>query len=491
MEHGWYRLPVAGLGLVALAVALVLLTPGWQHSLAVGEIIYVDVGASGANNGASWDDAYTGLQDALDRAVATDQIWVAEGTYKPTWESNTGDPRSAAFRLKNGVALYGGFDPDAGTVAFEDRDWDENPTILSGDLDGDDGPGFANNAENSYHVFFHPEGTGLDGSAILDGFTISGGNADGAVPHTSGGGIYNDGASPALANCTFTGNSATHYGGGMYNYQSAPVLTNCTFSGNSAGRGGAVFNHSGSSPELINCTLSANSANYGGGLYNSSSAPELANCFIAANSAGVGGGIYNDSSAPALTGCTFYDNSATYGGGMENISSSPSLINCTFSGNSATYGGGMDNYDNSSPMLTNCTFSGNSASSGGGIYSESDSPPALTNCILWANGPDQLASGDPASTPVVTYSDIQGGWAGEGNIDADPLFANPGNGDFHLQYGSPCIDVGSNTEPDLPGYDFEGDARIIDGDGDGAPVVDMGADEARIRTYLPLLLRGY
>jgi predicted outer membrane repeat protein len=242
---------------------------------------------------------------------------------------------------------------------------------------------------------------------------------------------------------------------------------------------------------LIDCTLSANSANYGGGLYNGSSAPTLDNCTLSANSASAGGGIYNDSSAPTLTNCTISDNSATYGGGMENISSSPTLTNCTFTGNSATYGGGMDNYSNSSPTLTNCTFSRNSASSGGGIYSESDSPPTLTNCILWANDPEDLASGDQASTPVVTYSDIEGGYEGAGNIDADPLFADPGNGDFHLQYGSPCIDSGDNAAPDLPPNDFEGDIRIIDGDRDGVPAVDMGVDEVLLRAYLPLVLRGY
>ena len=116
-------------------------------------------------------------------------------------------PVQVSFQLKNGVALYGGFDPSVGDIAFEDRDWVLHETILSGDIwrrrlirlhD-----------ENSYHVFYHPEGTNLDSSAILDGFTVTGGNANGSgYPHYYGGGMYNDDSSPALTNCTFADNSA-------------------------------------------------------------------------------------------------------------------------------------------------------------------------------------------------------------------------------------------------------------------------------------------
>jgi hypothetical protein len=81
----------------------------------------------------------------------------------------------------------------------------------------------------------------------------------------------------------------------------------------------------------------------------------------------------------------------------------------------------------------------------------------------------------------VTYCDVQGGFPGTGNIDADPVFLDPGSGDFHLDPGSPCIDVGTNDAPDLPPYDFEGDDRIIDGDGDSMAVVDMGVDEVALQ----------
>jgi len=94
------------------------------------------------------------------------------------------------------------------------------------------------------------------------------------------------------------------------------------------------------------------------------------------------------------------------------------------------------------------------------------------------------------SSPVVTYSDIQGGYSGTGNINANPLFVNAAGGDLHLSPGSPAIDAGDNTAPNLPAYDFEGDPRIVDGDSDGTATVDMGADEFYLPVlYLPLMLR--
>jgi hypothetical protein len=142
-------------------------------------------------------------------------------------------------------------------------------------------------------------------------------------------------------------------------------------------------------------------------------------------------------------------------------SGSPKLTNCTFTGNStgigAEGGGGM--YNSGSPKLTNCTFTGNStgigAEGGGGMYNSGS--PKLTNCILWGDSPDEIYP--PESTTVVTYSDVQGGWQGEGNIDAGPCFADPCSDDYHLKseagrwdpnlqewvydaVTSPCIDAG-------------------------------------------------
>ena len=436
--------------------------------------IYVDRDARGDNNGTCWEDALTDLQHALARAVDGVEIWVAAGVYTPTQEFSPGDPRSATFQLKNGVALYGGFDPTVGDTGWEDRDWVNNLTILSGNIGTVGDP-----ADNSYHVFYHPDGLALDGTAALDGFTVTDGNASGADwPHGAGGGMFNYGSSPVVTNCSFSGNSA-EAGGGMYNMYSSPAVTNCSFSGNSAGgSGGGMVNEQSSSPAVTNCTFSGNSAGFqGGGMRNSLSSPEVSNC-------------------------TFSDNLAYHGGGMHSRYSSPVVTNCSFSGNSVVgVGGGMingcdDPRNTSSPEVTNCTFSGNSAGQGGGMYnacgdSRYTSSPVLTNCVLWADSPNEV-SNDYGGEPVVTYSDIQGGYDGTGNIDADPLFVDPGSGDYHLGPGSPCIDAGTNNAPNLPDYDFDGDPRAMDGDGNGTAIVDMGIDEvAGYVLYLPLVFRGY
>ncbi|HNS50128.1 MAG TPA: right-handed parallel beta-helix repeat-containing protein [Anaerolineae bacterium] len=437
MEH-CSRWLIAAFGSITLAAALALLALGSPPSgsvLAQGNTIYVDADATGGNDGTSWQDAYTTLQPALEEAALSDEIWVAAGTYTPTHEFSPGDPRSATFQLKNGVALYGGFDPCVGDTGWEDRDWVINIIILSGDIGvvGDAG-------DNSYHVFYHPLELTLDGSAVLDGFTVSGGNADGgAWPNYLGGGMANwYSSSPTVSNCTFSDNSA-HYGGGMENAGS-PTVTNCTFSNNSA--------------------------------------------------TSIGGGMHNSGSSPVVANCTFSDNSASDGGGMYNEWASPVVTNCTFSGNSAAYdGGGMRNAG-SSPVVTNCTFSGNSAGyNGGGMYNEVASP-VVTNCILWGDGPQEIWNQN--SQPSVTYSDIQGGSSGTGNIDDDPLFVDSGSGDYHLGPGSPCLDAGTNDAPNLPEFDFEGNPRVMDGDRNGTAVVDMGVDEAFWHVvYLPLIFRGY
>src|SRR5262249_8096876 len=136
-----------------------------------------------------------------------------------------------------------------------------NVTTLSGEI-GDP----TKTADNSYHVVYS---SGLDKTAILDGFTITGGNADGGSLSNFGGGMYNDNSSPTLTNVTFSGNYASNGGGGMYNYTNcSPTLTDVTFSGNSALYGGGLYNFNSGSPRLTNVTFSRNSAsNYGGGLF--------------------------------------------------------------------------------------------------------------------------------------------------------------------------------------------------------------------------------
>ena len=221
----------------------------------LADTIFVNTDAIGANNGSSWTDAYRDLQDALAGASFGDEIWVAEGAYYPDEGTNqTANDRDSTFHLKNELALYGGF---SGTESsLSQRDPSSNETILSGDLNQDDGPDLSNNSENAYHVL---TGSDTDSTAVLSGFTIEGGNANfGGSSSTTrdGGGLYNDEGSPSLSNCSFQNNSAIGNGGAIYNFsESSPSLINCFFVANSAGSGGAVSNSSASSPSFINCSL--------------------------------------------------------------------------------------------------------------------------------------------------------------------------------------------------------------------------------------------
>jgi hypothetical protein len=391
---------ISGLWGWIILVVIVVLVGSVNAS---GKVIYVDDDTSLGGNGQNWATPYRYLQDALTAAVSGDEIRVAEGIYRPDQDSahpsGTGN-REATFQLKNGVAIKGGY-AGLGEPNPNARDIDAYETILSGDLFGNDGPNFANNGENSYHVV---TGSGTNATAMLDGFTITAGNANGSSwPADRGSGMFSYQSSPKVTNCTFAGNCSDS-GGAMYNDNSSPTLTNCTFSGNSADKGGGAMNNWQSSPTLTNCTFSNNSAGWGGGAIDNVSWDE-----------------YTESS-PTVTNCTFTGNSAGWnGGGMENVSSRPTLTNCTFSGNSAQGGGGISNGDSSSPTVSNCILWGNAAPSGPQIYN------------------------DGTSSATVSYSDVQGGWPGISNINANPLFMDPAIGDYHLLLGSPCIDAGDNS----------------------------------------------
>ena len=158
-------------------------------------------------------------------------------------------------------------------------------------------------------------------------------------------------------------------------------------------------------------------------------------------------GIYCSGSSPKITNCIITENvNADMGAGIFiKDGSSPTIVNCIFSSNSASVMGGGLYVENSNPILINCTFAGNSATYfGGGIYCNGGSP-VLTNCILWGDTPDEISMF--IGTLSITYSNIQGGFPGEGNIDAEPLFADAANGDYHLLTSSPCIDAGDpNSE---------------------------------------------
>jgi hypothetical protein len=297
----------------------------------------------------------------------------------------TADDRTATFQLKNSVVIKGGY-AGFGEPNADARDIKVYETVLSGDFLGNDGPDFANNADNSYHVV---TGSDCNESAVLDGFTITAGSANGTYPdpEARGGGMYNDHGSPAVINCTFAKNFA-EWGAGVHNEHSSRILTDWFFEDNYAiYDAGGLYNRSGGCPRLTNCTFKNNSAGR------------------------AGGGLGN-------------------GGSSDN----PELFNCIFTGNSADYGGAMESRGASSSIATNCTFVDNEATyDGGGIWNRNTgNAPQFYNCIIWSNrdqtGADEFSQ-IYGGTPIINYSCIQG-WTGvlggTGNISDDPCFVEVG-----------------------------------------------------------------
>jgi predicted outer membrane repeat protein len=361
-------------------------------------VIYVDADVvGGSNNGSSWANAYATLQDALAQPLASgDQIWVAAGIYYPDeGGGQTNNDRSATFSLINGVSILGGFN---GTERDSNqRDPDNNITVLSGDIEQDDDteiiqdPANEINGDNSIHV---TTGSSTDQTAVLDGFTITAGNANVVSTGYKGGGMKIIDGNPTLNNLVFAGNRAG-YGGGISNKNSAPTLQNVDFIANLAlVVGGGMYIFDGSSPSLSDVFFSGNDATNGGGVYNTNNSnTTLLRVTFSGNEVNHnGGGMYNESSAPTLTEVNFTNNTAQNGAGMSNDSGDSSLTEVTFSSNQAIYGGGLYNISNSDSSLTNVSFNDNRADYGGGMYNR-DSSPLMTNVLFQGNSAVEYGGG--------------------------------------------------------------------------------------------------
>lgn len=425
---------------------------------------HVDDTAPPDGDGLAWETAFRSLQDALNLAEEFDEIRVAGGLYLPTRLTEPPDARSASFEMANELAIRGGY-AGYGTTDPNARDLHAHPSVLSGDLNGDDGPDFSNRADNCYHIFYNPEGSGLDETAVLEGFTLYGANADSFDPHNTGGGMLNKRCgSPSVIRCTFLENMAAFGGGAVYNDGQgvSPHFEDCVFEGNKANVGGAIYNIHYVKHACTRCLFHDNKADFGGGA------------------------VWNEIGANTFfTHCVFRNNTAYWGGAMINyIDSLPRIVNCVFTENTAIdYGGALYNFIRGKPRLTNCTFSGNTAgTAGGGICNDQNGDPVLGNCILWGDTSgdppvaDEIVNLDGASSTIVTYSNVQGGYPGVGNIDVDPLFVDAAGFDTHLTYDSPCRDVADESLV-IETEDFEGDPRSF-----GAGV-DMGADEFHTHFY--------
>ncbi len=382
------------------------------------------------------------IQAAINSANSGDEIIVAPGTYM---ESIDFIGKAVALRSSGGALV----------------------TVIDGS--GTNGP--VVQCTNN-------EGPGT----ILEGFTVTGGNAN------NGGGMYNLGTSPTIKDSIFTGNTAADRGGGMYNREGAPTITGSVFKQNSSGAmGGGMFNIDGAMSIISDSLFTQNVSGKGGGMRNYLNAHvTVTNSVFSYNIANEeGGGMDNRKNSNALViSCQFIGNTAGSGGGMHNYvgravaTGNPTIINSLFAGNSASSGSAMRNND-PDPLIINSTFTNNL--NGSAIRSRNGSQPELINSIVWGNPAGSLSWANAQSEPIVSFSDIEGGHPGAGNLDADPLFADPagpdGNvatldgNDYRLSLGSPAIDAGTNAAPSLPLTDLDGNPRIT-----GA-MVDMGAYE--------------
>lgn len=382
--------------------------------------IYVNLNATGNNDGSSWENAYTTLTAAINAANIGDEIWVAQGTYYPT----EGNDREASFQLKNLVAIYGGFAGDE--TSRDERDWVANETILSGNIGATEDA-----TDNSYSVVINVQ---TSRETILDGFIITEGYDQGDFDG-EGAGIDNyDNGNAILTNLIIKDNFAQN-GGGIYN-NSSPLLENVVFINNSADNNGGGFYNNGE-PELNNVRFENNSANNnGGGIFNyeDSVINLLNNIFINNIAENQGGGVYND----------FF--------------SSMTITNSLFINNISTEGGGI--YNNNNLYVYNTTFYNNKSDYGGAIYTaEFPYATQINNSIFWNN------AGSLDGEQIVNFEEINSSL-----LDTDPLFVDFGDGNLRLQANSPAINAGDNTVVTVE-FDIDGNFRIIN------EIVDIGAYE--------------
>lgn len=402
------------------------------------ERLYVDIDANGLENGSSWINAYSDLQDALAEARSCEtvkEIWIAEGTYFP---SQTGNPDDI-FRLVSEVSVYGGF--SGGETDLSQRDWQANETILSGFIDCNEA-----NSDCDARSDVVVIGEDLAEGTIIDGFTVTGA-ANGLYISNNlhgrdGGGMIltvsdvNNVCKPTIQNCRFINNDViSGDGGGIYVFQASPIIQNCQFISNFAETDGAgLFLFGTEEMKISNCSFIRNI------------------CYFA------GGGI------------------ASYIPNLE-------VENSLFSNGFAEIDGGGAIYTALGSNLTvrNCTFTENDVDEGEGSVFYFGGTTLAYNSIFWRNGkgqrsafPDDFDPEDPFNGNledlVLSHCIYQDGWPGFNNIDADPLFIDVSSRNFNLLPSSPAINAGINSEVILP-LDLAGNSRIVNG------TVDIGAYE--------------
>ncbi len=460
------------------------------------QVIFVKPDATG--DGSSWTNARGDLRQAIQNARFGAQIWVAQGTYYTTTCTNcTSADRQLSFEIPDGVAVYGGFVGNETQLA--QRNWETHKTFLSGDIDKDGTP-----ANNTFNIIYLIDASAL---TVIDGFTISGGNADDGATvserYTSGAAIYNDGRVAGFVNAS---------------------IQNCIFANNYAiGFGGAVFNNAGYSgfceARYKNCQFLNNYSKRGGGgavcnwgVFGGTCIPIFEFCkFIDNKTENSGGAVMNDGQIgtcePHFINSQFIRNeSVLYGGAIYNLGKTgnctPTITGCVFWTNkafsaAAVYCLGSER-GNSSPRITNSVFYKNTANTGGSVYANAGedavgnatgtAKPVITNCIIWGNiAPTAPLLRNINGLPTISYSIVDAQSCGgihsgvgagvtceNGMIyNQNPLFVDADNGDFHLLPGSPAINAGLNsvvTSQNI-NYDMDSLPRIV------SNTVDIGAWE--------------
>lgn len=353
-------------------------------SLSVGAtawagVWYVDKdNGTGPWDGTSWDTAFTTIQEGIEAAstdaTAPREVWVAEGVYNEARANRTG-----SLVLRQNVAVYGGF---VGIGGYETertaRDWDTNVATIDG--------AYSRAGSAAYHVVLGAN------AAVLDGFTITGGLANGDNSDGQGAGVYNASCSPTIENCVITLNVAKR-GGGMYNTAASPTVRACDFvdntataSGTLADAGGGMANFASSLPLVTGCTFSGNASIFGGAMFSEQSTPTVMECTFADNEALMGGAMMNSTNASAVvTSCSFTSNIAYSGGAIDSRACEPTIMTCTFSANTSGQKGGAVYGEDASIAVSDSVFSSNASQEDGGAVYGAEATVVVSNCTFEEN----------------------------------------------------------------------------------------------------------